>query len=198
MPGGGRDITRASQSAGDALWVLVAVGAVVGQVLATEHLAVDGAEGVLRRALFLMPAPVVLGVAWRFRHFVGAWIIAAGVILNAVPMVAHGGLMPVSFEAIQANGANPELTPADVGEPIPGSKNILLYRDDIRFEWLADRFHPDWPGVGNAIFSAGDAVEAVGIAAILAQAAVMAGGAILHRRRAGEYADQNPGAAGVA
>ncbi|GAB4326967.1 MAG: hypothetical protein Kow0010_10290 [Dehalococcoidia bacterium] len=167
-------------------------------MFATEHLAVDGAQGLLRRAVFLAPAPIVLGVAWRFRQFAGAWLIAAGVILNTIPMVAHGGLMPVSFEAIQANGANPELTEAHVGEPIAGSKNILLHRDEIRFEWLADRFHPDWPGVGTAIFSAGDAVEVAGIATILVQLAVVFGGAIVHRRRGDEMAGDRPGATGVA
>ena len=172
--------------------------AVVAQVFATEYLAVDGAQGLLRRAMFLAPAPVVLGVAWRFRQFAGAWLIAAGVVLNTVPMVAHGGLMPVSFEAIQANGANLELTEADVGEPIAGSKNILLYRDEIRFEWLADRFHPDWPGVGKAIFSAGDAVEVAGIAAVLVQVSVMMGGAIVHRRRSEQMAGERPGATRVA
>jgi len=150
MPGGSRRITRALASAGDAVWVAVAVVAVLAQVVATEHLAVGGAEGILRRAIFLAPAPIVLALAWRFRRYVGAWLIAAGILLNALPMVAHGGLMPVSYDGIQATGATPDLTAADTGKPIAGAKNVLLYRDDIRFEWLSDRFHPDWPGVGTA------------------------------------------------
>lgn len=198
MPGGSRGVTRAGSSAGDVLWVVLAIMAIGAQVLATEHLGVDGAEGLARRAIFLAPAPLVAVLAWRFRRYVGAWLIGAGIILNTIPMVAHGGLMPVAYEAVQANGANPELTESDVGKPITGAKNILLYRDDIRFEWLADRFHPGWPGTGTAIFSAGDVVEVVGVGAVFVQVIAGLGAAVMHRRRGDEYTRERPGAPEVA
>lgn len=108
-------------------------------------------------------------IALRYRRYFGAWLIAAGIGLNLIPMVAHGGLMPVSYEVVHKSGAFPEITLADVGHQLSNGKDIVLNSGDITLPWLADRYVLSLPGYGTNIYSLGDFVLFGGIALVVIQ-----------------------------
>ena len=85
--------------------------------------------------------------------------------MNLAPMAAHGGLMPVAFERTVIIGEVPHVDVDDIGSALPGSKNVLLLKEDIHFELLSDRFQSADLGLRSSLFSAGDAVLLFGVVA---------------------------------
>lgn len=108
-------------------------------------------------------------IALRYRRYFGAWLIAAGIGLNLIPMIAHGGLMPISYDVIHKSGAFPEITRANIGQQLSNGKDIVLNSSDITFPWLADRYIVTLPGYGTNIYSLGDFVLFGGIALVVVQ-----------------------------
>ncbi len=90
---------------------------------------------------------------WRLA---GMPILAVGLLLNLVVILANGGLMPISPETV-ARLVSPEvLARLQFGERLGASKDILLAPEAIRLPWLADRLAPpDWIPYRFA-FSVGD------------------------------------------
>ena len=158
-----------------AAWLAAATTIVVVQQTAISYLGHDGAEAAARRAIFLVTTAMLAGMALHFRRFAGTWLVAAGIALNFLPMLLYGGLMPVPYEVIQESGAFPEITDADLGRQVSHGKDIVLPREDIRFEALADRYHIVLPGYGDNIYSIGDFVlfAGVGLAAAETLAAAL-------------------------
>jgi len=94
-------------------------------------------DDVPRRVLLLLSYVVLIGfVAVNLRR-IGISIIGIGLLLNFVAIAANGGLMPVTAETL-AHGGFP--SDVSVGEWVPGSKDVLLSRDDVRLWFLSDRF----------------------------------------------------------
>ncbi len=89
--------------------------------------------------------------------------------MNLAPTLAHGGLMPISIEKLQESGIY-QVTDEDLNKPIAKSKDILLRRDDIRFELLSDRYILTLPLVDTNIYSAGDFVLFLGLCIAVAEA----------------------------
>jgi hypothetical protein len=141
----------------------------LAQRFAVSQLGLDGAEADLRRAIFYTTTAVLIVLALQLRHYAGAWLVAAGIIMNFLPISAHGGLMPVAYETIRDSGAFPEITEADIGRQVENSKDVILWRDDIRFELLSDRIFLDPPVFGPNIYSAGDFVIFAGVLIAAAQ-----------------------------
>ncbi len=158
------------QRAGDLPWFLTAIALMAVQQVAIRRIATDGAPGFLRRSLFFVTTVVLVALALRFRRYIGAWVIAAGIVLNLVPMMAHGGLMPVSYAVVHDSGAFPEITEAQIGHQLGNGKDILLNNGDIHFEWLSDRYTVTVPIYGANIYSLGDFVLFAGIAFVVLQA----------------------------
>lgn len=102
---------------------------------------------------------------WRLA---GMPILAIGLLLNLVVILANGGLMPISPETV-ARLVSPEvLSQLEIGERLGASKDILLAPDAIVFPWLADRFAPpDWIPYRFA-FSVGDIFIGMGAFVLLA------------------------------
>ncbi len=99
------------------------------------------------------------------RALPGARVMALGILLNLLVIVANGGLMPVSPEIIQRAG---RFEPWKVGNGLPGtrltqSKDVLRLPEDTWFEFLADRYWTGLPGRLGSIFSIGDVVLLVGL-----------------------------------
>lgn len=117
----------------------------------------------VRRLIFLSTTVTALGVAIYFRRILGAWLLAAGIALNLLPIIAHGGVMPIAWETVRDSGDFPQVTGDMVGTQLPGSKDILLLREDIRFELLSDRFALDAPLTKPHIYSLGDFVIFAGL-----------------------------------
>ena len=99
------------------------------------------------------------------RALPGARVMALGILLNLLVMVANGGLMPISPEIIQRAG---RFEPWKVGDGLPGtrltqSKDVLRLPEDTWFEFLADRYWTGLPGRLGIIFSIGDVVLLAGM-----------------------------------
>jgi hypothetical protein len=68
-------------------------------------------------------------------------VLALGVLLNFLPIIANGGLMPITPETLQKSGDVPE--DAEIGEWVSGTKDVLLERDDVHVYFLSDRLTSD-------------------------------------------------------
>ncbi len=160
-------------SAGEFVWLGSALAVVVLQRIGVSLLDLDGTQGGFRRAIFFSTTALLIGLALRFRWYVGAWLIAAGILMNFIPMASHGGLMPVALETIQSSTAFPEITEANIGKQVTNSKDIILRRDDINFEPLSDRFVITLPLYRTNIYSLGDFVAFAGFGLAVIQIAAL-------------------------
>jgi hypothetical protein len=168
-----RPFTRTSPwRAGELLCLGLALATLLGQQLAIRTLAKDGFDAELRRAVFFITTAVLISLAWPFRRYAGAWLVAAGIALNFVPMAAHGGLMPVSYDIVRESGVAPAVDESDVGRQIDNSKDIVLLRNDIHFYALSDQYVVTAPVYGTNIYSLGDLVMFAGLGLVAVQVVV--------------------------
>ena len=96
----------------------------------------------------------------------GIALIGLGLLLNFAAIVANEGFMPITPEAVLRTGPLP--VDAVVGEWLPGSKDILLGREDVRLWFLGDRL--TWEPLSPVLraFSIGDVVIFAGLLVTLA------------------------------
>ncbi len=156
--------------AGDATWLAAAVCVLAAQQVAVRGLGTYGGDALLRRGIFFVTTLGLVAMALHFRRFAGAWLVALGIALNLPPILAHGGLMPVSYETVEASGLVASLDESHIGQQISGSKDIILQQGDIHFPLLADQFIVSIPGYGPNIYSLGDFVLFAGVAIALGEA----------------------------
>lgn len=155
---------RMSPPTGGTHWVLLlAVGLFALQEVSITLLDPDGDWTWLRRGIFFVTTPAFVLATLHFRRFAAAWLVAIGITLNFIPMAAHGGNMPVAYETVRDSGAFPEITEEQIGEQLHNSKDILLYRSDIRVEPLSDNIVATLPGYRTNIYSPGDVILGIGI-----------------------------------
>jgi hypothetical protein len=173
------------QQAGSAiLWLAAAAAVLAVQQAAVRVVGTDGGPALMRRAIILVTTVALVAMALHFRRFAGAWLVAAGITLNALPILAHGGLMPVAYETVLASELAPGIDEHAIGQPHEGSKDIVLERDDIRLPWLADRHIVAIPGYGANIYSIGDFVLFAGVAVAMGETLAMLSIPAGSRRRA--------------
>lgn len=114
-------------------------------------------------ALLHLTSYAALGVLiWANRMAAGTWIIGLGLTLNFLVIAANGGYMPVSPEALLAQGEG-ALAALPSGTILAGSKDILLERADTRLWFLSDVITVPWLPFWQRAFSIGDVVLAVGL-----------------------------------
>ena len=132
--------------------------------LALQVLAVTGplGDGDTARRLLLVTSYLLLiaFVALNVRR-PGIVVIGLGLLLNFAAIVANEGLMPITPEAVMRTGPLPQ--DAAIGDWLPGSKDILLAREDVRLWFLGDRLV--WQDISFAFraFSIGDIVIVAGL-----------------------------------
>jgi len=96
----------------------------------------------------------------------GLVIIGIGLLLNFLPIVANGGLMPVTATNLARVDLLHRIEGRTEGDAIPYTKNVLKAKDDIHFYELSDRLVWDNP-VFFRLFSIGDIVIAGGLVVTL-------------------------------
>jgi Family of unknown function (DUF5317) len=102
------------------------------------------------KVLWLVSYGCLLAAAVLNRLILGAQVVAVGMALNLVAILANGGRMPATPEAMEAAGLSFAVKHNSVAASDP---NVL---------WLVDRFAaPEWVPLTN-VFSVGDVVIAVG------------------------------------
>jgi hypothetical protein len=137
---------------------VVALLALLLQVLAIKGPLGD-AEWLRRVLLVSSYSLLLVFVVFNLRR-PGIVVIGAGLLLNFIAIAANEGLMPITAETILKTGPLPD--DAVVGEWLPGSKDVLLERDDVRLWFLTDRL--TWDPLSSALraFSIGDVIIAAG------------------------------------
>lgn len=96
----------------------------------------------------------------------GIAVIGVGLLLNVLPIVANGGLMPATPENIARVGEAESIRDVREGEAIPYTKNVLKSKEDTHFYALSDRLAVDNP-LFLQLFSIGDIVIAAGLVVTL-------------------------------
>jgi hypothetical protein len=117
----------------------------------------------LKQGLFIV-SYIVLGVAVSQNlHLRGLRLIFLGLLLNFAAIVANGGFMPVSPEALNRAGFGEKLAAVQPGTPLPGSKDILLAREDTRLWFISDVVA--LPPPISKVISPGDILIGIGLLA---------------------------------
>ncbi len=106
---------------------------------------------------------LLLAFVWLNRRLPGMPIIALGLLMNLTVMLANGGYMPISPEAVQRVGHEYELQSTEPGARLKYTKDILLPREQTRLWFLSDVFVIPPPFPIPTVFSPGDAVLALGV-----------------------------------
>ena len=145
-------------------WLPCALAALIAEV-AVIYLIGSSPEGRAWMPI-LLPAAHLLLVPFLIRNlsFWGIRMILMGLGFNLIVMAANGGFMPVAPRAVEAIGKH-DLRELRLGDPIPGSKNVLLEPDQTRAGWLSDAIVLPIPRPYKRAVSVGDLVVFGGVAA---------------------------------
>jgi hypothetical protein len=95
----------------------------------------------------------------------GARVFLVGLLMNLACMLANGGLMPVTPEALAVAGRAEEwrIGAGTTGTRVQGSKDVILPADQTRLALLSDRYWTGLPGRLSIVFSLGDVLLVVGV-----------------------------------
>ena len=107
------------------------------------------------RVLWLLSYALLIAMLTQNCHLRGASIVGAGLTCNLMAIVANGGLMPVTREALRASGHSYDV------------RNNSISLAEPRLSGLVDRYAaPGWLPLGN-VFSLGDVLIGVGIIVVI-------------------------------
>ncbi|MEO8457402.1 MAG: DUF5317 domain-containing protein [Chloroflexota bacterium] len=159
------------------VWLQVALAAFLCELLVIQVIGRTNLAGDLLPVL--LPASHLVLAVFLVRNlsYWGLRLVLVGLALNLTVMAANGGLMPVDASAVNAVGRQ-DVAELKIGEPVPGTKNILLNRDDIHLRYLSDNIILPLPKPMTKAISLGDAL-------ILPGAIIAAVEVIRRKRRLG-------------
>jgi len=110
---------------------------------------------------------LLLIFVWINRRLPGMFIIGLGLLMNLTVMVANGGYMPITPEAVTRVGHEYELQTTEPGARLRNTKDVLLPREQTNLWFLSDIFVAPRPFPIPSVFSPGDVVVALGAAVLL-------------------------------
>ncbi len=113
-----------------------------------------GSDGLFRRILFIASYLLLIVFVFANARRLSIALFGVGVLLNFLPIIANGGLMPITPETLQKTGDVPE--DARIGEWVRDTKDVLLERDDVHLYFFSDRLTSDLSPV--RAFSIGDLI----------------------------------------
>ena len=142
-------------------WQLALAGLMVQAVIFFTP--VQGVMGTVGPVIYVVSTIAVLVALLRNLRLPGLGIIAAGAVLNLIPILANGGYMPSSPEVWLA------LTGV-AAVPVEGYSNVALIGPGTWFPFLGDVFMFPRPLPMATAFSLGDAVIALGAVVFLVTA----------------------------
>jgi hypothetical protein len=114
------------------------VAALLAQIWAVYFAGTQATPGLARRVLLPLTIVVLLVFALRNWHLWGIRVMAVGFILNLVAISLNGGLMPISPEEVASVNLLDRIENVQLGEPVPGSKGILMAPREARLWFLSD------------------------------------------------------------
>jgi len=117
----------------------------------------------LAAAFLVLSQGMLLGFALVNLRLPGMPFLSIGLGCNLAVIIANGGFMPLSLEALAGQLSPTVLDGLEVGGRIgSASKDILLADSQITLPWLADRLSLPAPILQRYIFSLGDVFVAAG------------------------------------
>jgi hypothetical protein len=141
-------------------------GWLAGLALAIQIGAVYWATGdsylYLQGGALVASSLLLLPVIWRNRRSPGLALMGLGLALNLAVMVANGGFMPITPEAVARIEHGHLTVHLDGVERMSGSKGIVLPREETALWMLSDIFIIPPPFPVASAFSLGDALVAAG------------------------------------
>jgi hypothetical protein len=151
-------------------------GWLAGLALAIQIVAVYWVTGdsylYLQRAALLVSSLLLLPVVWRNRRSPGLALIGLGLALNLAVMVANGGFMPITPQAVACIEHGHLVVHLDGVERMSGSKGIVLPKEETALWLLSDIFVIPPPFPMASAFSLGDVLVAAGAFMFLQRAMV--------------------------
>ncbi len=138
-------------------WAWLAMAGLVVQIVLFSG-AVDGLlGGGIGSAVYIVSTAAVLIAVLRNVRLVGMPLVVVGAAANLVAIVANGGVMPTTVEALRAAGL----------DPTDGFSNSAVLADPALAP-LTDIFAlPSWLPFAN-VFSIGDVLLGLGVGAVIA------------------------------
>ncbi|MCX7920401.1 MAG: DUF5317 domain-containing protein [Clostridia bacterium] len=137
------------------------------QIIA-QVMSVKGIEFVITYSYIVYGVVFCLALVgfWHNRHYTGVLVVGVGCIMNAAVMLANGGKMPVSYEALAKTNM------AHTAEFLKASGNgkHMLAGDNVNLEFLSDIIPlPQFLGMGMNVVSLGDLMVTLGILVLVAE-----------------------------
>lgn len=118
----------------------------------------------LRTFVLLITYGGMFGFLLLNRHLPGSRVLLAGAALNAAVMLANGGFMPVTPQALARSGHTGYITTQGGDQFVRRSKDIVLEKEDTRLWLLSDVFGIPAPLPFSSNFSPGDLLIGLGAA----------------------------------
>ena len=119
-------------------WSWLGVAALLAQIWVVYFADTEGALGLARRVFLPLTFVLLLIFALRNSRLWGLRFMAVGFFLNLLAISANGGLMPVSPEQVASVNMLDRIDGVQLGEPVPGSKGILMAPGEARLWYLSD------------------------------------------------------------
>ena len=156
-------------------WSWLGAAALLAQVWAIYFVSTGGTLGLTRRVVLPLTLVLLLVFALRNSHLWGVRLMAVGLFLNLLAISSNGGLMPVSPEDVADVNMLDRIEGVQLGEPVPGSKGVLMAPGEARLWFLSDTivFPPHSPVA--RVVSVGDLLVLGGV--------VIACGEVIGRRK---------------
>lgn len=101
------------------------------------------------------------------RRHLGILILGVGLLMNLAAILANGGFMPTTAEAVMNAGLEDRIAGLESGDIVPQTTIVLLDKSQIRLWFLSDILSIRSPL--KRVFSVGDIFVVVGVVLILVQ-----------------------------
>ena len=110
---------------------------------------------------------LLLWFIWINRRTIGVLVMGVGLLMNLTVMLANGGYMPITPEAVRSVGHEYELSSWEAGSRLRNTKDVLLPREQSSLWFLSDLFVVRRPFPIPSVFSPGDAVLTLGASLLI-------------------------------
>jgi hypothetical protein len=138
-------------------WAWLAIAGLIAQILLFSPLATGIVDAVSGAVIYVASTAAVLVAVLRNLSVPGMPLVWLGAASNLAAVIANGGIMPTTAEALATAGL----------EPVTGLSNSAVLADPALAP-LTDVFAlPSWFPLAN-VFSIGDVLIAVGIVIVIA------------------------------
>ena len=138
-------------------WAWLAVGGLMVQVLLFSPVVTDRIDAGLGAAIYVASTAAVLVAVVRYIRVPGLAFVALGAVSNLVAVIANGGVMPTTTEALASAGL----------EPSSGLSNSAVLAAPVLAPLTDIYALPAWVPLAN-VFSVGDVLIGLGIVVVIA------------------------------